>query len=105
MVRKTGSGDGRAGCGTLERPVGAPAHGRGAHLAARVGLEVAWLESESWCGTVGASLLLVDEIARPEGGAGVIEAIAAERGLMQAARTRLGVVAAVDSGDPGPCPS
>jgi hypothetical protein len=49
--------------------------------------------------------LLVDEIARPEGCAGVIEAVAAERGLMQAAPTRLRVVAAVDSGDPGPCPS
>jgi hypothetical protein len=49
--------------------------------------------------------LLVDEIARPEGGAGVIEAVAAERVLMQAAPTRLRLVAALDSGDPGACPS
>ena len=49
--------------------------------------------------------MLVDEIARPEGSAGVIEAVAAERVLMQAAPTRLRLVAAVDSGDPRVCPS
>jgi hypothetical protein len=49
--------------------------------------------------------LLVDGIARPGVGAGVIEAVAPERVLMQAAPTRLRLVAAVDSGDPGACPS
>ena len=45
-------------------PVRRPDPGRGAHLVARFGLGVAQLESEPWCGTVDASLL-IDEIDRP----------------------------------------
>ena len=57
------------GCQRTHRPFRRPDPGRGAHLAARFGLGVAQLESDPWCGTVDARLL-IDEIDRRRAGRG-----------------------------------
>jgi hypothetical protein len=56
----------RLGLSPHTSPLQAARSRSGAHVAARFWLGVAKLESEPWCGTVDASLL-IDEIDRPRG--------------------------------------